>query len=312
VDPHVLIDFARIKPLAAWSIADSVLGAGLALYLSSWHIVAPLPMAMAIIVVILIQWVAHPLNDILDYDLDRKAPIEETARIKPIVDGRISMNETKWLTRGMLVIILAIMAYLVLLQPILVLPAAYGVGAMLGYSSSRLRLAYRPFTEFYLGIPINTISITVISYIGSGQLSWIAVIVGVVYAFATSSFFLSMMSMDFPTDRTVGKRTTIVSFPWIHWCTYYPSIGLAIALVSAPFFYLTLGVIPALLFIVPSALVFTVLIMWGSQVDELRLRFLKGLVPDPEGRSGTLRLGQLYAATVFGFVLGALFAFMGA
>jgi 1,4-dihydroxy-2-naphthoate octaprenyltransferase len=221
------------------------------------------------------------------------------------------MNETRWLTRAMMLIILAIMTYLVLLQPILVFPAAYGVGAMLGYSSSRLRLAYHPFTEFYLGIPINTISITVISFIGSGYLSWIAVLVGVVFAFATSSFFLSMMSMDFPTDREVGKRTTIVSFPWIRWCTYYPAFGLAVAAISSALFYSSLGAMPALLFFALSFTAFTGLIVWGYRVDQLRLRFLRGMMPDPEGRSGSLRLGQLYAATAYGFVLAAFFAFMG-
>ncbi|MGD1060146.1 MAG: prenyltransferase [Methanomassiliicoccales archaeon] len=311
MDPRVIVDFARIKPLAAWSIAGSAVGLGLALFLTGGHIVAWLPTVLAMLAVVLIQWVAHPLNDIMDYDLDRQAPIEATARIKPIVDGRITMTETKWLTRAMMLIILVILAYLVVLQPVLAIPAFYGVGATIGYNSSRLRLAYRPFTEFYLAVPINAIAITVVSYIGSGQLSWVAVVVGIVFGFAAGSFFLSMMSMDFPTDRKNGKRTTVVSFPNVRVCAYYPTIGLAIALISTPFLVQAIGAIQTISFAIISILAFAGLIFYGNKVDELRLRYLGGKVADPEGQSGPLRLGQLYISTAYGFILGALFALMG-
>ncbi|HVO77640.1 MAG TPA: UbiA family prenyltransferase [Methanomassiliicoccales archaeon] len=311
MDPRVIIDFARIKPLMAWSMAESAIGLGLALYLTNWHIVAWLPTALAILAVVLIQWVAHPLNDIMDYDLDRQAPIESTARIKPIVDGRITMNETKWLTRALLLLILVIMIYLIAFQPVLVLPAAFGVGAMLGYSSKRLRLAYHPYSEFYLAVPINAIAITVVAYVGSGQLTWFTVLIGVVFGFAAGSFFLSMMSMDFPTDRLNGKMTTVVSYPRLRTCTYYPVAGLVIALAAGPFLIGALGPLLTVAYAGLTTLVFAGLIYYGRKVDDLRLSFLDGKVSDPEGRSGPLRLGQLYIATAYGFVLGAMFALVG-
>ncbi len=311
MDPRVIVDFARVKPLMAWSVAGCAIGLGLALYLTHWHIIAWLPMLMAIIAVVLIQWVAHPINDIMDYDLDRQAPIEATARIKPLVDGRITMNETKWLTRTMLFVILAILAYLIVLQPVLVLPAAFGVGAMLGYNSKTLRLAYHPYSEFYLAVPINAIGIMVVSYIGSGQLPWFTIAVGVAFGFSAGSFFVSMMSMDFPTDRRNGKRTTVVSFPRIRMCTYYPLIGLVIALAATLFMIQPLGLQPALAYGTISGATFASLIYYGNKVDKLRLSYLDGRVEDPEALSGPLRLGQLYISTAYGFVLGALFALMG-
>ncbi|HXZ23323.1 MAG TPA: prenyltransferase [Methanomassiliicoccales archaeon] len=311
MQPRVIFDFARIKPLAGWSLSGAAVGTGLALYLSRWRIIAPLEMMLAIAAVVLIQWVAHPLNDIMDYDLDRQAPIGDTGRIKPIVDGRISIKETAWLSACFILVIFAILAILIVEQPLLILPASYGVGALLGYNSSRLRLAYRPFTELYLGVPINTLTVLVISYIGSGELSPISLLVGIVFGFAASSFFLSMMSMDFPTDRKNDKLTSIVAFPRLRWCTYYPSIGLFAAVLASVLLFDQMGPGPTIIFAGLAGIAFAVLIWYGHRVDRLRLDFLAEKVTDPEAAAGPLRLGQLYTSIVYAAVLAVFFALMG-
>ena len=165
--PYTLVSFARIRPLAAWSISGSAIGVGLALYLTGWEVIAVLPMLLAIVAVIIMQYVAHPLNDIMDYDLDRQAPISETRRVKPLVDGSITMRETKVLSLFLIAVIVVILGYLIIRQPVLLIPAAYGMVALIGYNSSRVRLAYRPYTELYFGIPINTLTVTVISFIAT-------------------------------------------------------------------------------------------------------------------------------------------------
>ncbi len=312
MEPRVVFDFARIKPLAGWSISGSAVGVGLALYLSHWTIVAPLELLLAIAAVILIQYVAHPLNDIMDYDLDKQAPIGETGRIKPIVDGRITIKETAWLSGFVILVIVVILGILIIKEPPLILPAAYGVGALLGYNSSRLRLAYRPFTEVYLGVPINTLTVLVISYLGSGQLSPISILVGIVFGFSAGSFFLSMMSMDFPTDRLNDKRTTVVVFPRLRWCTFYPSIGLFAAVLASVILIDQIGLAAAVLFAGLTGTAFAVLIWYGHRVDRLRLDFLAGKVADPEAAAGPLRLGQLYTSIIYAFVIGVFFALMGA
>jgi 4-hydroxybenzoate polyprenyltransferase len=268
-------------------------------------------MLLGIVAVIIIQYVAHPLNDILDLDLDRKAAITETMRIKPIVDGRITVRETKALSTALLLVVVAIFAYLIYYQPFLLFPAAYGLGVMLAYSDKRIRLAYRPFAEVYIGIPVNTITVTVIAFIGSGVLSPLAMLVGIAFSFSASTFFLSMMSMDYPNDRLNDKRTTIVTFPHVRWCTYYPLIGLVAALISSALLVGLIGLLPALVYAIPSSLVFIVLAWYGWRVDYLREEYLSGRLPDPEGGSGHIRLRQLYLSIAYAGFLAVFFAVLG-
>lgn len=310
--PRTLLYFARIKPLAAWTISGSALGVGLALYLTSWNIVALLPMLLAVLAVILMQYVAHPLNDIMDYDLDRQAPIAATGRVKPLVSGLISMREAKWLSAAFVGVILVILLYLIILQPVLLFPAAYGMVALMGYNHSKLRLAYKPYTELYLSMPINALAVFVISFIGSGQATWVAGIVSIIFGFASSTFFVSMMSMDFPTDMANGKTTTVGKYPRLRWCTYYPAIGLVLALLSPVVLYQYLGALPTLFFVIISAAVFSLLIVYGLKADNVRLQYLDGATDNPEGESGYIRLRQLYLSTAYAFSLAILFAILGA
>jgi 1,4-dihydroxy-2-naphthoate octaprenyltransferase len=309
--PISLFYFARVKPMAAWSVSGSLLGIALAGYLTGWVIVDVVPTIMAAVVVILMQYVAHPMNDIMDYDLDRQAPIGETGRVKPLVDGMITPKETKWLSLTFVAVIVAILSYLIWLRPVLILPAAYGMAALIGYNHRSTRLAYRPYSELYLSMPINAITVFVISYIGSGQISLLAAVVSITFGFASSSFFVSMMSMDFPTDRMNGKRTTIVAHPSLWWCAYYPLLGLAFALVSAPFIAGTLGLWPTAAFLVMSTAVFAALSLFGSRVDGMRLAFIGDRLARPEGLTGSRRLSQLYLSVVYALSLAALFGYLG-
>ncbi len=311
MDPRTLFYFARIKPLMAWSISSSLLGVGIAGYLTSWQGLAIFPMLLSIVAVILIQYVAHPLNDMMDYELDRQAPIEATGRVKPLVAGLITMSETKWLSNFFIIAIFAILFYLILLQPLLLIPAAYGVVALIGYNTSTLKLAYKPYSELYLSTPVNALTVFVVSYVGSWQASAVALMVSIVYGFAASSFFVSMMSMDFPTDRINGKRTTIVAHPFLRWCTCFPLIGFVLSMASTFLLISYLGVAPAIVFGIMSASIFMVLIYYGHLVDESRIQFLKGQLSNMEEKSGNLRLRQLYLAVVYAILLSSLFAILG-
>ncbi len=305
--PQTLLYFARIKPLAAWSISGSAVGVGVAAYLTHGNIVAIFPMLLAIVAVVLMQYVAHPMNDIMDYELDRQAPIEVTGRVKPIVDGLISMDEAKWLSRGLVAAIAIILLYLIARQPLLIFPAAYGMMALIGYNHPKMKLAYKPFSELYLSMPINALTVFVISYIGSGQFSWIAVAVSIAFGFSSSAFFVSMMSMDFPTDSRNGKRTTIVTFPRLRWCTFFPTLGCVAVMLSpllmAPYF----GLRQSILFLALSMLAFIILVFLGKKVDELRLEYLRDQTKDPEGKTGELRLYQLYVSIAYAAILTCFF-----
>jgi 1,4-dihydroxy-2-naphthoate octaprenyltransferase len=300
-----LIRFARFKPLAAWSVSASVLGASLALLIGGGAVENPLPMAVAMACVVLMQYVAHPMNDIMDIDLDRQAPIGPTGRHKPLVDGTATMQEVKHLSTVIVASVLVMMTYLIYLQPVLLVPAAYGMVALFGYNSSRLRWAYRPYTELYLGVPINMVSVMVISFIGSGAITPLSAAVSAIFGFAATAFFVSMMSMDYPTDRSNGKMTSVVRWPEVRYCGGYSMLGLAVAIGAAPVI-LSLGGWVAASVILASVLTFLALAVLGFRVDDLRLRFIGGKVDRPEGVSAHMRLGQLYVSVLFSIALSVM------
>ena len=312
MDASSLFDFARFKPLAAWSLSSAALGASMAFFQSDGSILEPWPMAAAMICIVLMQYVSHPLNDITDRELDAKAAIAATGRKKPLVNGTATVNEAKMLSVAVVMVVLLIMAALIIFRPVLIVPAMYGMFALLGYSHSSLRLSYRPFTELYLGVPVNMIAVLVIAYIGSGTISALSVLVAVAFGFAASSVFVSMMSMDYATDRSNGKETTVVRYPRSRWCTIFPAIGLMASIISMPFAASSMSVAALLSYAALSVATFLVLMALGARADRLRLEHLVGLTNDMEPRSNDLRLKQLYASILFAVGISIIFLQQGA
>jgi len=306
METGALVDFARVRPLAAWSLSAAALGGAMAFYLGDGA-VDGVPMAAAMVCVVLMQYVSHPLNDLTDYELDREAAIESTRRRKPLVRGAIATSEAKGLSVAVAAVVVALMAYLIILRPLLLLPATFGMFALLGYNHRALRLSYRPFTELYLSMPVNAIAVAVIAYVGSGVLTAATVAVAVTFGFAASAFFVSMMSMDYPTDRAHGKVTTVVRYPRSHWCTIYPAIGLGVALLALPAVAVELGTTLGLVYGAITAAVFGALIVLGRSADRLRHRNLDDRVEEMASRTGDLRMRQLYISVVYALALTTLF-----
>jgi 1,4-dihydroxy-2-naphthoate octaprenyltransferase len=311
LDPRSLLEFARIKPLAAWSLSGGLLGTALAFQLAGGQPLYIAPMLLAILCVVLMQYVAHPMNDIMDLELDGQAAITATGRVKPIVDGAVTVREAKLLTVVIVSVIILLIAVLVAIQPVLIFPAAYGMVALIGYNHPSLRWAYKPFTELYLSMPINAISVAVIAFIGSGLINGAAIVISLAFGFASSAFFVSMMSMDYRSDRANGKRTTVVMFPHLRWCTYYPLIGLAVALIGTPVVLGGMGPSLALAFILLSTTTFIILAWFGKKADDLRLTD-KGAIDDgQEYLSGRYRLRQLYLSVIYATLLTVILLSLG-
>ena len=95
----------------------------------------------------------------------------------------ITRRETKWLSMTILLAVLAVLSYLIWLRPVLIFPASYGMAALIGYNHRSTKLAYRPYSELYLSMPINALTVFVISYIGSGQLGPTAAVVSIAFGF---------------------------------------------------------------------------------------------------------------------------------
>jgi 1,4-dihydroxy-2-naphthoate octaprenyltransferase len=311
LDPRSLLEFARIKPLAAWSLSGGLLGTALAIQLAGGGPLDLAPMLLAILCVVLMQYVAHPMNDIMDLELDGRAAIAETGRVKPIVNGEVTVREAKMLTIGLVTLIVVLIALLVALQPILIFPAAYGMIALIGYNHPSLRWAYKPFTELYLSMPINAIAVAVIAFIGSGLMTGAAIVISLAFGFASSAFFVSMMSMDSRSDRANGKRTTVVTFPDLRWCTYYPLIGLAVALVGTPVVLNEMGPWTAGAFLLLSASTFITLAWLGGRADDLRRNDADDDGGILEALSGRYRLQQLYLSVAYAISVSALLVSFG-
>ncbi len=311
MDTRSLLSFARIKPLAAWSLSGGLLGTALAIQLADGQALYLVPMLLAILCVVLMQYVAHPMNDIMDLELDGRAAITATGRVKPIVDGAVTVREAKLLSVVIVTAILVLIALLVAMQPVLIFPAAYGMVALIGYNHPSLRWAYKPFTELYLSMPINAISVGVIAFIGSGRLTGAATMMALAFGFASSAFFVSMMSMDYRSDRENGKRTTVVTFPRLRWCTYYPLIGLAVAFLGTPVILEEMGPSLAVAFILLSTAAFSLLAWYGSKADDIRLMDAGADDDAQEAISGRYRLHQLYLSVIYATVLSAVLVLMG-
>jgi len=312
VETSSLVDFARFKPLAAWSISSAVLGASMAFFLSDGEIVEPLPMAAAMACIVLMQYVSHPLNDITDRELDARAAIAATGRRKPLVSGSATVSEARVLSEIILVVVMFIMAGLVIFRPVLIIPATYGVFAVLGYSHSALRLSYRPFTELYLAVPVNMISVVVIAYIGAGTITMLSALVALAFGFAASTVFVSMMSMDYATDRADRKETTVVRYPRSRWCAAFPAFGLSALIISLPFAAATMGLAAILSLAVLSISAFLALILIGAKADRLRIDHLYGRPDDLEAGTNRLRLKQLYISVLYALGTSAIFLQQGA
>ena len=311
VDSRSLLDFARFKPLAAWSLSSAVLGASLAFFLSGGEIAEPWPMAAAMVCIVLMQYVSHPLNDITDRELDARAAIAATGRRKPLVNGSATVTEARMLSASIVAVILLIMAGLIVFRPVLIVPASYGMFAVLGYSHSKLRLSYRPFTEMYLGVPVNMIAVLAIAYIGAGTFSPLSVMVAIAFGFAASSLFVSMMSMDYAADRSDRKETTVVRYPRSHWCAAFPAIGLLAFIFSLPFAAASLSVAALISMAALSTATFLVLITIGAKADRLRFDYLDGLSNSMEARSNSLRLKQLYTSVLYAVGMSMIFLQQG-
>ena len=307
VDLRSLLSFARVKPLAGWSLSATALGASMALFQAGGEEVDAVSMAVAALSVVLMQYVAHPMNDIMDLELDRQAAIGSTGRVKPIVEGAVTVGEARWLTVALFVPIIMLLSWLIFFHPAMALPVGYGMVALIGYNHPSFRLAYHPFTEVYLSLPANALSVMVIAYVGSDMLTPAVILMSIVFGISSSAFFVSMMSMDAEADRAHGKMTTVATFPRLRWCTWYPAIGLAILVVGSPLLVDDLGVGTAVLMVGISALALISLAAIGHMVDARRLLHAASKGEGTEAFTGRCRLRQLYISIIFSIALSALF-----
>ncbi len=307
MDYHVLFHLARVKPLTGWSIGGSLIGIGVAVWQVGYAGVDWPLLLLAVSCAILLQYVAHPLNDLMDRDVDAAAKIPETGRAKPLVAGTVTEAELKAFSVVLILIAVLISGYLILIRPLALGFALFGFFALIGYNTAPLRLAYHPYTEYYLAVPANALVVVAVAYVATESVTPVAVVLGILHGFAASAFFVSMMSMDLPSDIRNGKITTVGRHPTLPWGLIFPGIGL---LIATALIVLVLpgamGSSGALLIAAITVPVYLVLAALGSRVDVVRRAYLRGVEAAFEEKTGNLRLLQLYVSIFYSVALLAV------
>jgi 1,4-dihydroxy-2-naphthoate octaprenyltransferase len=228
VKVQALYDLARILPLASWSGNAVLLGIAAAVISGGGGEIGTALAIPAIAVAVLLQYVAHPINDLADYAVDLQANIGGTGRRKVLISGRATREELRRLSAAILLAVAVIAAGIAWFRPLAVLFGVVGFAAVWAYNLPPLRLSYRPFAEFLIGFPANIAMVVGIAYVISGSVTTAAVVLGTVQACMGTSVQISYFAMDVQTDIIGKKWSTVARFPQIPWCTLYPLAGLGI------------------------------------------------------------------------------------
>ena len=312
----------RWGAIQSWSGSGVILGIAVVIHVLgidaiNWGLVA-----IAAVGVILVHYVSHALNELMDYEIDAKTNNEGTGRHRILLAGDVTIRELTWLSVGLIAVVTAMAIYVGTKVPGALVFVAIGYWGMFGYNTKQIKLAYKPLNELVVDIPLNMAMVIGVAYVASGELLALAVVMGVLATFMAMSMKVTYAAMDSGTDRKFGKITSSARFPQFPWSTVYPACGLAS--VGA---FAILQIEPVLL-LVPAAL-FALQTWYAMRVDWIRNDYLlkhgvvkkrnffaplvKG-VPSAttdtwEGASGAmskLLVKQLVVTIVNGILLGAV------
>lgn len=167
------------------------------------------------LVFLLLQYVAHPLNDMTDYEVDKLAYLELTNRKKVLVSGLMTFKQLGIISGVLLMAALILSSYIVITRPYAMCFFAVGFFAVIGYNF--FKLSYQPFSEWTVIFPVLVSLVAGVAYTASGQLSMLAIYVGIIHALVNIPFFLTSRAMDVDADRAAGKITTLVKYPNVDW-----------------------------------------------------------------------------------------------
>lgn len=179
------------------------------------------------LVFVILQYVAHPLNDMTDCEVDKLAYLELTDRKKVLVSGLMTFKQLGIISGILLMAALILSSYIVITRPYAMCFFAVGFFAVIAYNF--FKLSYHPFSEWTVVFPVLVSLVAGVAYTASGQLSMVAIYVGMVHALVNIPFFLTSRAMDVGADRAAGKITTLVKYPNVDWQAVITCISWIIA-----------------------------------------------------------------------------------
>ena len=197
-----LKEWFRWKATLSWSLFGFLIGAATGSEISIYTILTLLCLLIGQ------GFIAHILNDIVDYKVDKIAKIRETKRsLKPIVEGWVSIRQAK--------IILTLFVGLLLIISIFVIKH-YGLtilffGSILFLSIlfyNIFKLGWKPFAEWTTVFP----TVLTVILIGAYTTNYKIVIepMFLSYTFFAMSWFIASRLCDYTADKKMNKITTAV------------------------------------------------------------------------------------------------------
>ncbi len=259
--------------IGRWGAIQSWTGSGVILGLATvihelglgavnWTLVA-----IAAVGVVLVHYVSHALNELMDHEIDAKTNNKGTGRHRILLEGDVSRAELTWLSIGLIAVVTLMAAYVGNQLPGALVFVAIGYWGMFSYNTKQIGLAYKPLNELVVDIPLNMAMVVGVAYVASGKLLLLAGIIGVFATFMAMSMKVTYAAMDSGTDRKYGKITSSARFPQFPWSTVYPACGLISVGVFA-----VLRVDPLLL-LIPAAM-FALQTWLAMRVDWIRNDYL--------------------------------------
>lgn len=260
----VLYLLARIRPLMVLAGTAVLLGIAVAVQAVGFGAVNWGLTALAAIFVLGLNYVAHPINDIFDYEVDKKANIEGTGRHKVLLSGISTKEQLTGISLVVIVVLALLALYLIYQRPMALVFAIAGFAALFAYNLPPLKLSYRPFSELFLCSIVGVSMVMGVSIVATGVIVPLSIPVGIVSAIMSISIHTTYFAMDTNSDYLGGKVSTLVKFPDFHWSAIYPFAGMVISAIFAS--------LPQQNFLFAVPLVwFAVMACLGFAVDECRL-----------------------------------------
>jgi 1,4-dihydroxy-2-naphthoate octaprenyltransferase len=264
----VLFHLARLRPLMSWSGVSIIIGVAIAVQQIGYQNVDWLLTALAAIVCIGLQYVAHPINDIVDYPVDVKANIEGTGRHKTLISGLSTKKELMSISFIMVLALFAATLFILTSRPTAILFGIVGFAALWMYNAPPFKLSYHPFSEAIISFPVNASMVLGMCVVACNQITPLAIYIALVQGFLAATMLAAYFAMDVNSDSIGGKNSTTVKYPLFHWGTILAGAGLVYASIVWVRWYM--GINP-LLMVIPTIFMIAMFYL-AFDVDNTRIR----------------------------------------
>ncbi len=265
----VLFHLARLRPLMSWSGVSIVIGVAIAVQQIGYQNVDWPLTILAAIVCVGLQYVAHPINDIVDYPVDMKANIDGTGRHKTLISGLSTMKELMGISAVMVLGLLAATLFILINKPSAIIFGIVGFAALWMYNAPPFKLSYRPFSEVIISFPVNASMVLGMCVVACNQIPMLAIYMGLVQGFLAATMLAAYFAMDVNSDSIGGKNSTTVKYPWLCWGAVLAGTGFFVTLMIALTWWQSGGNIP--LMAIPVVFM-GAMVYLAYQVDDIRIK----------------------------------------